>query len=77
MFFSEEKNQKTFIPSPVPRYGTWPDGGRSAEHKSLLLLFFRKEGLFFILAVCCSVRPPPRPSPQGGGSFGFLQADFL
>jgi hypothetical protein len=28
MFFSEEKNQKTFVPAWVARYGTWPDGGR-------------------------------------------------
>jgi hypothetical protein len=23
-FFSEEQNQKTLIPRPVARYGTWP-----------------------------------------------------
>jgi hypothetical protein len=27
LFFSEEKNQKTFVPAPVPGYGTWPDRG--------------------------------------------------
>jgi hypothetical protein len=26
MFFSEEKNQKTFVLVLVDRYGTWPDG---------------------------------------------------
>jgi len=25
MFFSEEKNQKTFVPQIATRYGTWPD----------------------------------------------------
>jgi hypothetical protein len=27
LFFSEEKNQKTFVPARVMRYGNWPDGG--------------------------------------------------
>jgi ribosomal protein L24E len=27
LFFSEEKNQKTFVPARVPRYGTWPERG--------------------------------------------------
>jgi hypothetical protein len=27
MFFSEEKNQKTFASALVRRSGTWPDGG--------------------------------------------------
>jgi hypothetical protein len=27
VFFSEEKNQKTFVPAPATRYGNWPDGG--------------------------------------------------
>jgi hypothetical protein len=25
LFFSEEKNQKTFVPALVTRYGRWPD----------------------------------------------------
>jgi hypothetical protein len=47
MFFSEEKNQKTFMswPPQTPRskmsVGDWP------QRKSLLLLFFRKEDLPF------------------------------
>jgi hypothetical protein len=43
MFFSEEKNQKTFISPPLPRSRPWPGYCRSARNKSLLLLFFRKE----------------------------------
>ncbi len=31
MFFSEEKNQKTFASAPVEGYGTWPDAGDAAE----------------------------------------------
>jgi hypothetical protein len=27
MFFSEEKNQKTFDSARVEGYGIWPDGG--------------------------------------------------
>jgi len=27
VFFSEEKNQKTFASARVRRYGTWPDRG--------------------------------------------------
>jgi len=45
MFFSEEKNQKTFASGAAERYGTWPESWNSAGRKSLLLLFFRKEGL--------------------------------
>jgi hypothetical protein len=45
MFFSDEKNQKTFVSPAAPGYGIWPDGGACTENKSLLLLFFRKEGL--------------------------------
>ncbi len=35
MFFSEEKNQKTFMPALVERYGTWPesDGLRVKENR--------------------------------------------
>jgi hypothetical protein len=50
MFFSEEKNQKTFIPAPAARSQPNPQalGPRLWERrrsKSLLLLFFRKEDL--------------------------------
>jgi hypothetical protein len=50
MFFSEEKNQKTFIPAPVERSGPWPPKVKLLRNKSLLLLFFRKDGLssFFL-----------------------------
>jgi hypothetical protein len=43
MFFSEEKNQKTFASPPLhdPGYGRHRRAG--AGNKSLLLLFFRKE----------------------------------
>jgi hypothetical protein len=47
MFFSEEKNQKTFMPQPVDRSGTWPAEGKLRRIKSLLLLFFRKEDSSF------------------------------
>jgi hypothetical protein len=47
LFFSEEKNQKTFISPPLPRSRPWPGPIRSAKQKSLLLLFFKKEGLCF------------------------------
>jgi hypothetical protein len=43
-FFSEEKNQKTFIPAPAEIYVSWPPYGKLLKDKSLLLLFFRKEG---------------------------------
>jgi hypothetical protein len=43
MFFSAEKNQKTFIPALAQRFGPWPLNGKLRENKSLLLLFFRKE----------------------------------
>jgi hypothetical protein len=33
MFFSEEKNQKTFNSAPVDGYGTWPEGGKRAREE--------------------------------------------
>jgi hypothetical protein len=45
MFFSEEKNQKTFNSPALPRSRPWPVGLRWRRCKSLLLLFFRKEDL--------------------------------
>jgi hypothetical protein len=47
VFFSEEKNQKTFVPPLVPISRPWPGCCRSDRNKSLLLLFFRKEESFF------------------------------
>jgi hypothetical protein len=43
MFFSEEKNQKTFIPARHPAIRPWPGSWERRGNKSLLLLFFRKE----------------------------------
>jgi hypothetical protein len=43
MFFSEEKNQKTFVLARADRCRPWPDSWEGAGNKSLLLLFFRKE----------------------------------
>jgi hypothetical protein len=44
MFFSDEKNQKTFTFSGIiPTLGTRPGSIRRRRKKSLLLLFFRKE----------------------------------
>jgi hypothetical protein len=45
MFFSEEKNQKTFISWRCPPIRPCPATGGCVEFKSLLLLFFRKEDL--------------------------------
>jgi hypothetical protein len=45
MFFSEEKNQKTFVSPLAARSRPWPPDVKLRENKSLLLLFFRKEGL--------------------------------
>jgi hypothetical protein len=45
MFFSEEKNQKTFVSPLFARSGPWPALSAAPKHKSLLVLFFRKERL--------------------------------
>jgi hypothetical protein len=42
-FFSEEKNQKTFIPAPAARSRPNPGSIRKVRNKSLLVLLFRKE----------------------------------
>jgi hypothetical protein len=47
MFFSEEKNQKTFVSARAARSRPWPERGKSAGDKSLLVLFFRKEHACF------------------------------
>jgi hypothetical protein len=39
MFFSEEKNQKTFTSPPLPRSRPWPARCRSAGNKSLFASF--------------------------------------
>jgi hypothetical protein len=45
MFFSEEKNQKTFTSPPRPRSRPWPVSFRWHRNKSFFRLFFRKEDL--------------------------------
>jgi hypothetical protein len=45
MFFSEEKNQKTFESALAQPGRPWPATWKRRRHKSLLLLFFRKEDL--------------------------------
>jgi len=47
MFFSEEKNQKTFTAALAETLRPWPASRKAAENQSLLLLFFRKEELSF------------------------------
>jgi hypothetical protein len=49
MFFSEEKNQKTFIPGGGGKMRLWPGSWEVRRNKSLLLLFFRKEDSSFPL----------------------------
>jgi hypothetical protein len=43
LFFSEEKNQKTFTSAPAYRSRPWPERWVLRRIKSLLVLFFRKE----------------------------------
>jgi hypothetical protein len=45
MFFSEEKNQKTFGSALAQPVRPWPGTWERRRDKSLLLLFFRKEEL--------------------------------
>jgi hypothetical protein len=49
MFFSEEKNQKTFMSGLTPPFRPWPEMWFRLRDKSLLLLFFRKEDAFYHL----------------------------
>jgi hypothetical protein len=43
MFFSEEKNQKTFISCGAAPGWPWPTRRSRGENKSFLVLFFKKE----------------------------------
>jgi hypothetical protein len=45
MFFSEEKNQKTFMIAPAYRYGAWPDNGEAAETQKSWLFSSEKNFL--------------------------------
>jgi hypothetical protein len=45
MFFSEEKNQKTFTPPQLHFCRSGPPTSNARRSKSLLVLFFRKEHL--------------------------------
>jgi hypothetical protein len=59
VFFSEEKNQKTFASyPPLPRSRPWPACLRWHRNKSLLLLFFRKADLPFTSLVPDRKRMP-------------------
>jgi hypothetical protein len=46
MFFSEEKNQKTFMTAQAHTYGTWPDGWEAAEKQKFFASFFQKGSPF-------------------------------
>jgi len=48
MFFSEEKNQKTFASPRLPRSRTWPARWNPRRSQSFLLLFFKKDVLPFL-----------------------------
>jgi hypothetical protein len=52
MFFSEEKNQKTFIPGASGNRAQSPRSWKPRRNKSLLLLFFRKEESFSFSPTC-------------------------
>jgi hypothetical protein len=58
MFFSEEKNQKTFNSTHAYRSRQWPDRLNLLKDKSLLVLagrasaFFRKEWLSWRMDQC-------------------------
>jgi hypothetical protein len=56
MFFSEEKNQKTFVPAPAGARGAGYRLDVASKSKNLLALFFRKERAFLChrLAICYS-----------------------
>ncbi len=56
MFFSEEKNQKTFMSLQLQRCRPWPARWKPRRNKSLLLLFFRKEDLSHCFAARLTLR---------------------
>jgi hypothetical protein len=48
MFFSEEKNQKTFDLAPASRYGIWPDRWGGGKSEGLVVLFFAQRTYFLL-----------------------------
>jgi hypothetical protein len=47
-FFSEEKNQKTFIPPLADESGPWPGSCRKRRNKSLFASFSSEKEEFFL-----------------------------
>jgi hypothetical protein len=62
MFFSEEKNQKTFTSALAARSRPWPRPWERLRDKSLLVLFFRKEHSFFCFLVFLCAAAPRDPA---------------
>jgi hypothetical protein len=46
MFFSEEKNQKTFLSVLAEASRPWPDSGEAAENVRVFWFFFSKKNFF-------------------------------
>jgi spore coat protein U-like protein len=57
MFFSEEKNQKTFTSAQAYRYRPWLDGWEAAERLKVFCFFFSKKKIFLFLAFLCLAHP--------------------
>jgi hypothetical protein len=64
MFFSEEKNQKTFASALAFRSWPWPVCFRLLRDKSLLVLFFRKEHLAYAIVGITKLAPAFTPGVQ-------------
>jgi hypothetical protein len=64
MFFSEEKNQKTFVSQQAEAYRPWPGSVRQRRRKSLLVLFFRKEHLAYAIVGITKLAPAFTPGVQ-------------
>jgi hypothetical protein len=55
MFFSEEKNQKTFMSAPAAANRPWPDNGEPAEKVKVFWFFSSEKNIFtYALSGCLS-----------------------
>jgi len=61
MFFSEEKNQKTFIPGLYPSFRPWPESWEVRRKQKSFASFLQKRRPFFLFLLLTGCTPPGAP----------------
>jgi hypothetical protein len=76
MFFSEEKNQKTFAPAPADRLGPWPIRPTLHQTGNLTFLLKRRQAQHHAFGSCLQKRTASyrRGQRSGGGLIAVHEA---